>query len=254
MTKTAIIDDELSGRRNLRLLIEKHLPELEIVGDADAVSTGKLLIEKHAPELVFLDVELTDGNGFDLLNSLNQVDFELIFVTAYSNYAIKAFQFAALDYILKPIKIDRLISAVERVLKMRGQLQRFQPEQYQIAGQNFNQPLNQENRIALPTLEGFQFVQVKTIVHCRAKESYCEVHFDSGTSLLVSRKLAVLEEMLVPYRFCRIHKSHLINLNHLISYTRGKGGEVHLSNGAILEVARRKKEEFLRSIGTDRRR
>ena len=248
MLRVVIIDDELSGRETLEILIQKHLPEVVLAGIADSATSGKELIEAENPDLVFLDIQMPGGSGFDLLNAMDDYDFDVIFVTAYNQHALKAFQFAALDYLLKPIKVKSLIQTVQRASEKKQQDSELKRLKHLVLQSNFQHQFSQENKIAFPTLEGFVFVPVGSIVRCKGSDSYSEVYFEDGKMLLVSRKLVKLEELLKEYRFFRVHKSHLINLNHLVKYSKGRGGEVEMTDGSFIEVSRRKKAEFLRII------
>lgn len=248
MITAILIDDEASGRETLEILLKRYIPEVLVAGIADSATSGKALIEQLRPDLVFLDIQMPGGSGFDLLASLPAIDFELVFVTAYNEFAQRAFQFAALDYIQKPINVERLKEAVKRASAKLARDTELKQLQYQVLRRNFQMPQSQDNKIALPTQNGYSFVSIKQIVRCKGSDTYTEVYFQDGSKETVTRKLLHFEEILKDYRFFRIHKSHLINLNHLVRYTKGRGGEVEMADGAFIEVARRKKAEFLKVV------
>lgn len=250
MIRAVIIDDELSGRKILSQLVERHLDEVEVVGTAGSVLEGKELIEESRPELVFLDIDMKDGTGFDLLDSIVFRDFGLIFVTAYSEFALKAFQFYAIGYLLKPVNVSELKAVVMEAIQRRGKGSGGENSQMEVLRELLNQDRPVNRRIGLPSQNGIQFVKISSILWCKANESYTEVHLENGKKILVSKKLIEVEELLKDLDFFRIHRTYLINLEHLQSYVRGNGGHVILSNGIKLDVSRRKKEEFLNRIKT----
>ena len=248
MLKAIIVDDEKAGRETLGLLLEKHHPGIEVVATADSARTGREAILEHHPDLVFLDIQMPGGSGFDLLKSIEVVDFEVIFVSAHSQHALRAFQFAALHYIRKPIKVQELRDAILRAESIKQRDDQLKKLQFSTLHENFANSQTQDMKIALPTLEGFSFVMLKDIVRIKGSESYSDVFFADGKKLVVSRKIVQLERLLTGHRFFRIHRSHLINLDHLVRYIRGRGGEVEMSDGEFLDVSRRKKAEFLEAI------
>lgn len=245
MLKTIVVDDEHAGRETLQLLLEKHHPEVTVVAAVDSAAKGKEAILRESPDLVFLDIQMPGGSGFDLLTSLEEIDFEVIFVSAHSQHALRAFNFAALHYIRKPINTKELRVAIERAKQSKQKDLELRNLQYQTLKENFKDNQSQQTKIALPTLEGFSFVMLSEIVRIKGDDAYSEVFFSNGEMMVVSRKIAQMERLLTPYRFYRIHKSHMINLNHLVRYLRGRGGEVEMSDGTFIDVARRRKAEFI---------
>lgn len=243
--RTLLIDDEGESREAIRLLIEQEVPELSIVAEADSVNSGITQLQKVKPDLLLLDIQLSDGLGFDLLESITETHTRVIFITAYSTYAVRAFELAALDYLLKPLKLERLQQSIQR-FREYGHTTRTQ--QLTAMHGHILQPENQENTIALPTQQGFSFIAIKEIEYIKGTGSYAEVHLTNGQHELVSQPLAHFERLLQEYRFCRIHRAYLINLNHLKRYHKGRGGEVELGSGKYIEVARRRKEAFLALI------
>jgi len=233
-----IIDDEKNGRENLAGLVRQYCPQLKIVAEAATVAEAILKIEEFQPRLIFLDIEMPGGNGFKLLEHFKTFPFEVIFVTAYDNYAIKAIRFSASDYILKPINLNELIDAVEKVSqRVRQQIEN---ERIRQLYQNSLHPSNP--KIGLPTGERIEFVEVKTIVRCQGESNYTHLYFTAKKPLLVAKSLVEFEELLGDHGFIRVHKSHLVNLNHITSISKSDGGTLVLSNGDSILISRRRKE------------
>ncbi len=245
MIQTILIDDEENARITLRGLLEAFCPEVEIVGEADSIKSGIAVIKEKEPDLVFLDIRLNPGSGFDILQALDAVDFEIIFVTAYNEYAIRAIRFSALDYLQKPVDVDELQAAVERLAE------KHKAEKPAMQLEIFKDALNaQYGRIVLPTLEGFVVVELKNIIRCEADRNYTHFFLDTHKKLTISRTLKVYEELLGENGFVRIHQSHLINLAQIREYKRRKkGGILFLADGTELPVAESRKDELMRKLG-----
>jgi two-component system LytT family response regulator len=203
------------------------------------------MIARYEPELVFLDVEMPHQNGFDLLKSLEQISFDVVFTTAYEHYAIKAIKFNALDYLLKPFSMKELEAAVQKYIHKRNAAY---PTDYALEGflSNLRQPASLPKKIALPTLRGLIFTPVEQIIRCEAKDNYSKVYLVDGSAHLVSKTLKEFEYLLEDMQFFRVHYSHLINLQHICRYIQGNGGHVLMSDGSTIEVSRRRKSEFLK--------
>ncbi|MBO6514940.1 MAG: response regulator transcription factor [Bacteroidia bacterium] len=244
--KAIIIEDEEASRITLANYLEKYCPRVKVVGMAENIEVGRSEIELHQPDLVFLDVEMPYGNGFDLLEKLDSINFELIFVTAFSNYAIKALNMSASYYLLKPIDIDELIAAVERVSENLVSKERILPAQ--ILKSNLHTAESQLKRIVLPELEGFEVAQLKDIVYCKANDNLTDFYFTNGKKKTICKTLKHFDEVLSDSGFFRIHKSYLINMDHVTGFKRGKGGYAQLSNGDELEIAIRRKQDFLQQF------
>lgn len=243
--KAIIIDDEHSSLLNLKQKLVEFCPDIEIMAMADKPEDGISLIRKHKPDVIFLDIEMPRMNGFRMLDELEDADFDIIFTTAYNHYAVEAIRMSAFDYLVKPVAIKDLQNAVERlVLHRAGQTR----ERLEILRESMNPVRTQDEKIAIPTSEGLEFIPVKTIMHIESSSNYCKIFFADGKSLLVTRLLKDFEDMLAPYHFYRVHNSHLINLRFIKKYIRGEGGQVVLENGTVVDVSRRKKEEFLKLI------
>ena len=232
-----IVDDEVSGREVLKALITKHTPELLIVAEASTVEEG--IAKAGMADLIFLDIELPDGTGFDLLAQTTYSHHEVIFVTAYDQYGIQAIKASATDYLLKPVSADELSHAVRRALDRHVKKIGTQPS-----------PTNEllPQRIMLPNTEGFVVVDIENIIRCTAHSNYTKFYLLDSRSILVSRTLGEYEGLLSENGFYRIHNSHIINMRHVSSYIRGKGGYVIMSDGSHVDVSTRRKEGFLKAL------
>ena len=242
--RTIIIEDEEQAVSALLADLKKHCPEVEIVGTTDSVEEGVQLIKKVNPDLVFLDIQLSDGLGFDVLEVYNESNFKIIFTTAYSQYAIKAIKFSALDYLLKPINTDELKLAVQKALETNKETNQSKIENF-IKNQNL---LNPNKRIALQTSQGVFLHELQTIIRCNSEGNYTSIHFTNAKRLLIGKPLKEYEDILSGFGFERIHHSHIINLNHLVSYLNKDGGYVVLSDNTSLPVSSRKKSQLLKIL------
>jgi two-component system LytT family response regulator len=246
MLKCIIVDDEKKSRESLQILVNDFCDNSKVVALCQSVAEAIQAIDEHKPHVVFLDIQMQGETGFDLLDQLKKVDFEIIFTTAYSEYAIKAFKFAAIDYLLKPIDIEELKRALSKVeKKVNGNFSTRLEELVQ----NLKGTNNHRFKLALPSSEGLVFVKVQEIIHCEASGNYTNIFMDNGKKHVVSRTLKEYEDMLVDQDFFRIHNSYLINLNAIKKYVRGEGGYVVMNNDQSLDVSKRKKESFLIRIG-----
>lgn len=235
-----IIDDEKHCIKTLSSLIESNFSEVNILATCFDSSKAHDLITRHKPDFIFLDIEMPLLNGFDLLSQFETLFFEVIFTTAYDSYAIKAIKYSALDYLLKPIDKEDLASAIEKIKSKRSSISKLQVRMAS-AVNNRQVP----DTIALPTSEGLTFASVNDIVYCIADGGYTRMVMADKNSLLLSKTLHDVEELLGEYNFFRIHHSTLINLKQVKKYIRGEGGEVIMSNGENLQVARTRKADLL---------
>jgi len=245
MLKALIVDDEPKARENLQILLHDFVEGVAVVGLCENIAEATEAVRLHSPDVVFLDIQLQRETGFDLLTKLKEINFEVIFTTAYTEYAIKAFKFSAIDYLLKPIDIEELRKAVGRVEKrvsnnMTGRLTQLV--------QNLKQGSNENYKIALPTLDGLVFVKISDILYCEASSNYTQI-FTAEEKYLVSKTLKEYDDLLSDHNFFRIHNSYLININSIKKYVKGEGGYVVLNNDTSLDVSKRKKEAFLNRIG-----
>lgn len=240
-----IVDDEFQSREVISLMLAGMFPEIKIVGLAGTVKDALAGIEKKAPQLVFLDVQMQNETGFDLLDRLHEINFELIFTTAHSEFAVKAFRYSALDYLIKPIDGSELESAVKKA-KQRIQFhQSSTPEQVQLLTHHLDGSKKIADKIAIPTPEGLLFIPVHDIIYCHGLGNYTEFFLLNEQKITSSHTLKQYEELLSEHLFFRAHKSYLINLSHIKKYLRGEGGTAVMSNGHEIEIARRNKTSFL---------
>ncbi len=245
MIKAIIIDDEQDCRDALINILERYCSGISVAGQAANVRDGLSIIKTQEPDVVFLDIQMPDGTGFDLLEKLEKVEFQVIFVTAYDHYALTAFKFSALDYILKPVDPQQLIRAVEKI--------RLAPAGLDELKQKLNILLRNKNgfeRITLPTLEGLSFVDVKDIIRCEAEGNYTWFYIDTGKKILITRTLKDYEDLLTPFGFFRVHHSHLVSIKYVDRYVKGGGGLVIMADGAKVDVSRRRKDEFLKQMAS----
>lgn len=245
MLKSVIIDDEFNSRESLKMLLESYCENVEVCALCQNVGEALKAIATHQPDLVFLDIQLQRETGFDLLAQIKDPTFDVIFTTAFSEYAIKAFRFSALDYLLKPIDPNELQQAVQKAHKKSPQKNLGQLHQMI---QNLN--TSQQNyKLALPTADGLIFIAVGDIAYCEADSNYTIIHLKDQKKYVVSRTLKEYEELLAEHNFFRIHHSYLVNLNVVKQYVRGEGGYVVINDNISLDVSKRKKDAFLERIG-----
>ena len=245
MLKAFIVDDELQSRNFLHNMLHQYFPEIILAGQASTVEDGFAGIKACDPDIVFLDIQMKGETGFDLLNRLPAIDFALIFTTAFDQYAVKAFRFNAIDYLLKPIVIDELIAAVNKVGQQTASARPVSKLQVEQLYRDFKNPQKIHDKIAIPTTEGFTVIPVTEIVYCRANSNYTEFYLTDKKCVLSSYTLKQYDEILTTQSFFRAHRSYLINLMHVKMYRRGEGGEIVMSNGHEIELSRTHKDEFL---------
>lgn len=244
--KGLIVDDEAQARAALRQELEFHCGEIEIVAEAATVKEAVDVIDSVQPNIVFLDIQLTDGLGFDVLEQLNQHTFHVIFTTAYSEYALKAIKFSALDYLLKPIDGKELRAAVDKAIATDQSVSRRSLENY-IRNQTLQ---GGRKRIALHTSEGIRLVELQSIIRCQSDGNYTAIHFTDSKRILIAKTLKEFEELLTPFGFERVHISHLVNLEHLRNYSNKEGGHLEMSDNTVVPVAQRKKSRLLELLGS----
>ena len=248
MIKAILVDDEKHCRETLSIQLEKYCSEVQLLAQCNSAVQGLEAIAQFQPDVVFLDVEMPKMNGFEMLQQFSNIPFDVIFTTGYDAYAIKAFRFSAIDYLLKPIDKDELIKAVAKV---------SQKTVSQKTGHNLTQQLDillerlgdkhaSLQKIALPTLDGFELVALENILHCEADSNYTYVVLKHTKKILVSRTLKEIEELLEGHAFLRVHHSHLVNLNEIVRYVRGEGGYVIMSDNTSITVSRSRKDALLK--------
>ena len=246
MLNCIIVDDELKSRESLKILIEDFCEGVTVKALCQNISEAIDAIDSYKPDVVFLDIQLQRETGFDLLNQIKSVDFEVVFTTAFSEYAIKAFKYSAIDYLLKPIDIGELRISLSKVDKKSS---RAVGDRLQQLLHNLRAGPSENYKLALPTTDGLLFVKVGEILYCQAASNYTEIILTDNRKYIVSRTLKEYEDMLAEQNFYRIHHSYLINLNEIKKYVRGEGGYVIMNNDKSLDVSKRKKEGFLARIG-----
>ncbi|WP_165806499.1 LytR/AlgR family response regulator transcription factor [Chitinophaga parva] len=246
--KALIVDDEQHCIEALQTMLQKKCPGVTVVAGARSVKEARTLVEELQPDLVFLDVEMPHQNGFELLKLFDKINFDVIFTTAYEQYALKAIKFNALDYLLKPFSIKELQDAIEKFREKRsGSLPREANDSpLEVFLQNMKTLQQNHKKIALPTINGLVFMPVQNIVRCESTGNYTKIFFTDKKHLMVSKPLKEFEELLTDINFFRIHNSHLINLQQMQSYIQGEGGFALMSDGTQVEVSRRRKAEFLK--------
>lgn len=240
--KAIIIDDESTGRKAVRNYIIKYATYIDILDEADSVKNGVLSIIAHKPDLVFLDIRMPDGTGFDLLEKLPGINFQIIFVTAYEQHAIKAFKYSAVDYLLKPINPDDFMAAVAK-LESKNKLKDIEQKVELLLKNN-----NKFEKIALPSTSGLKMVAIADIIRCESDNNYTLFYFNDKSKYLASRTLKEYDELLSSEGFYRTHKSHLVNLKYITEYVKGEGGFVILKDGKSIDVSRRKKEGLIQRL------
>jgi len=243
--KTFIIDDESQSRSFLRKMLHQYFPEIRVTGEASTVVEGLKGIHQYNPEIVFLDIQMNGETGFDLLSRLPTIDFALIFVTAFDQYAIKAFRFNAIDYLLKPIVTEELIEAVNKVKQKISASQSDTKELVDQLYKDLQEPKKIHDKIAVSTLDGFIIIPINEIIYCHASSNYTEFHLTNNKCILSSYTLKQYDEILNVQSFFRAHRSYLINMAHVKIYKKGDGGVIVMSNGEEIELSRTHKMEFL---------
>lgn len=240
MLSLVIIDDEPKARSTIREILALSEQKIEIFGEAGDVRSAYELISQKRPELILLDINLPDGSGFDLLKKFETIDFKVIFITAHEEYAVRAFRFSALDYILKPIAASDLINAVKKA----GET--IKGEKTEEKFKAFLANLEKINKIVLRTTESIHIINLNNIVRCESDVNYTTFYLTNGEKLLVSKTLKEFDEMLVPSGFFRTHQSHLVNLDHITRYDKGEGGHLIMDDGSLVPVSTRKREQLFR--------
>ncbi|SFW59394.1 LytR/AlgR family response regulator transcription factor [Chitinophaga sancti] len=245
--KAIIVDDEQHCIDALQTMLAKKCPEVTVLGGVNSVKAAKELIDEVHPDVVFLDVEMPHQNGFELLKLFDKINFDIIFTTAYEQYALKAIKFNALDYLLKPFSVKELQDAVQKCVS-RKNVQQAEPgnSPLDVFLQNMKTLHQTHKKIALPTINGLVFMPVQNIVRCESTGNYTRIFFTDKKNLMVSRPLKEFEELLTDVDFFRVHNSHLINLQQMQSYIQGEGGFALMSDGTQVEVSRRRKADFLK--------
>ena len=244
MLKAIIVDDEPYCCETIVTLL-KDSSEVEIVAVCHSAADALSAIKKYSPDLVFLDVEMPKMNGFEMLEQLPSVNFEIIFTTSYDQYALKAIRFSAIDYLLKPVDSDELQNAVQKVIQRS---QKPTAQQLEILMQKIHHPSTPINKIAMPTMDGLQMIAVDSIISCGSDSNYTILQLKNNKKLIVSRTLKDIEELLEDHSFVRVHRCYLANMNEVEKYVKGEGGYLIMSDGTTIDVSRNKKEMLLKKL------
>jgi two-component system, LytTR family, response regulator len=247
MIKAVIIDDEKNALDVLDMQLNQFCEEVNIVAKCDSGDKGIAAIKKNNPDLVFLDIEMPHKNGFDVLKETSQFNYDVIFTTAYDQFAIKAFKFSAIDYLLKPIDILELQAAVEKVKNKKGSTS-LEEKLKTLLSQLQPPPAVKQQRIALPVGDAMQFMQPDDILRCESDSNYTHIFLVNGKKITTAKTLKDVEESLEGLNFYRIHQSHLVNMHHISKVVRGDGGYVVMDDGTRLTISRNKKEAFMDSF------
>lgn len=243
MIRAIVIDDEEESRNTVINILNNFCNNVQVIAQAENVQEGKEKVESEKPDVVFLDIQMPDGTGFDLLDQLPEINFQVIFVTAFDQYALKAIKFSALDYILKPVNPQHLIDAVEKLKAPETDLG--------LISKQISTLLRNKNgfeRITLPTFEGLRFIILKDIIRCESDNNYTNFYLNSGEKVMVTKTLKEYDDCLSGEDFIRVHQSHLVNSKYIDRYIKGDGGTIIMTDGSQIEVSRRRKEEFLKRM------
>jgi two-component system, LytTR family, response regulator len=245
MLRTIIVDDEENIRILLRDILKSNCPGVELVAEAGSVAEAYEAIKEHKPALVLLDIRLGDGTGFGLLEKFSSIDFRIIFVTSYEEYALKALKLSAIDYIVKPVIAEELVAAIDKARHLIGE---GEEQQLKVLVNNSKNDSQNEKKLVLKTADKFHFVAVSDIIRCESDSSYTKFFFTDKTSILISKTLKDFEDILTGFGFFRPFKSDLINLKHIKAFDKSDGGFIIMSDNSRVPLSDRKKEEFFRLI------
>lgn len=253
MITALLIDDDSNLRNGMKGLLSMYAPDIAILGEADSVKSGIKAIEDHQPDVVFLDIQLGDGTGFDILEQImlkqGSINTHVVFITAHEEYAVKAFRFSALDYLLKPVDPEDLNAVIEKIKKVLANNETF--AHIDLLLENISKKVDKFKRIALSTAEGIHLFEVSDIIRLESQDNYTKFYIQNNKPVLISKTLKEYEDLLSEQGFERIHQSHLINLAYLKSYIKKDGGYAVMADGSHLPISQRKKErlqELLRSL------
>jgi len=245
MIRAVIVEDQLDGLNNLKNILKANCPEVKVVAEAQSVAEAVKMFKKPGlkPNVAFLDIHLQDGLIFEALNQLPQVNFELIFVTAFEKYAIKACQYASIGFIMKPIDADELVEAVSRIPEQNEEIQK----RYDLFSKVYNNP-NAFEKLSISAVDGIYFVHIRDVLRLEAEDNYTHIYLKNGSKITASRTIKWYEELLEPMNFYRVHKRHVINLNYMQKFVKGDGGYLVMDDGMNIEVSRRRRPAFMEQM------
>jgi two-component system LytT family response regulator len=243
LLNAVIIEDEPNGLINLKHLLGEHCKDVEVIGDADGVESGLTLFQRDdiKPDVAFLDINLQDGKVFQLLNRLTEIDFDIIFVTAYDKFAMTACEYSSIGYILKPIDPDKLVEAVSRVRPRKT----GRTEERLRVMQNYTNHPNSFDKMSIAALDGIHFVKIRDIIRFEAEDNYTHIMLKGGQKITASKTIKAYEDMLSPFNFYRVHKRHVINMNYMKKFVKGEGGYLVMEDDVRIEVSRRRRPAFM---------
>lgn len=246
MLRGIVVEDEKHSRETLTGMLERYCKNVKIVAEADSYRSGLEMIREHAPDVLFLDIQMPDGSGFRLLEELDEINFEIIFTTAFDQFAIKAIKYSALDYLLKPIDPDELVNAIKKVEHKLGSQKVNQ--NIQVLLDNIKTKENDPHKIVLSTSEKIHIIETDQILRCESDNYYTNFFLTDGKTILVSKTLKENEELLSDHNFIRPHKSHLVNVKYIKGFLRNDGGYIEMTDGSKVPVSRRKREKIIEII------
>lgn len=244
MIKAVIIDDIEQARLTFKKDLEVYAPEVEVIGEAGGVVEGAKLLKNLKPDILFLDIQMQDGSGFDLLDLLNEIPFKIIFITASDAHAIKAFRYAAIDYLLKPVDPDELVGALDKFKKQRVD----ESEKYQLLNESLKNHTKPTERLALHSQDKIHIVNISDIIRCESSVNYTEFYFTDRKKMVVSKTLKEFEDLLSDRNFYRVHQSHLVNTKYIKEFVKTEGGHLIMTDGTMVPVSTRKRPEVVQML------
>ncbi len=246
MRKAVIVEDEINGLNNLKNLLANYCPHVDVIAEARTIEEGVEVFTNSSirPDVAFLDISLPDGLVFQMLNVLRPIDFDIVFVTAYEEYAIKACEYSSIGYIVKPIDPDSLQDAVSRIkIGSENQINK----RLEIFSSYYNNP-NAFRKISISALDGIYFINIKDIVRFEAEDNYTHIYLHNGERITASKTIKAFEDLLAPFNFYRVHKRHVINLNYMRKFVKGDGGYLVMDDDMKIEVSRRRRPAFMEQM------
>jgi two-component system LytT family response regulator len=246
MITTLLIDDDQNLRNGMKALLSRYAPNFSIIGEAESVETGVIAMQNLEPQVVFLDIQLNDGTGFDILEKIAQVkgkiDSHIVFITAHEKYAIKAFRFSALDFLLKPVDHDELQKVIDKINTVLNKNENY--SHIDLLLENIRKKVDNFKRIALPHSDGIDLYEVSDIIRCESEDNYTKFYIKNNKPVLIAKSLKEYEDLLSDHGFVRIHQSHLINVSYLKSYIKKEGGYVIMQDNSTIPISQLKKEQL----------
>ena len=245
MIKAVIVEDQLEGLNNLKNILKANCPDLEVIAEANSVAEAVRMFKRPdiRPNVAFLDIHLNDGLIFEALNKIPQVNFEIIFVTAFEKYAIRACQYASIGFVMKPIDADELVEAVKRIPANQEETQK----RFDLFKKIYNNP-NAFEKLSISAIDGIYFVHIRDVLRLEAEDNYTHIFLKNGNKITASRTIKWYEELLGPMNFFRVHKRHVINLNYMQKFVKGDGGYLVMDDGMNIEVSRRRRPAFMEQM------